>query len=289
MKFFKSAKAYSELIKLGHTLFALPFALSALCLAYINGYSITPSRFIWIVLAFAAARSTAMGFNRFADADIDILNPRTKNRPSVTGKISLRDVKIFTAISAAIFVFSAFMINELCFWLSFPALCVLLGYSCAKRFTAAAHYILGVALALAPIGAWIAATDGFSPRILCLGGVLFFHISGFDLVYSLQDREFDIAHNLHSVPARFGRRATLFFAAFSFAAAAALLFLTGMLFELNFAFHACAAITAVLYAGGYMTIERCGMRKVNLVFFYENVAVSALILLGTAANAIGHI
>ena len=121
MNLFKSAIAYSELIKLGHTLFALPFALSALCLAYINGYSIAPARLLWIVAAFAAARSTAMGFNRFADADIDILNPRTKNRPSVTGKISLREVKIFTAVSAAIFVFSAFMINDICFWLSFPA------------------------------------------------------------------------------------------------------------------------------------------------------------------------
>lgn len=288
MNLFKSAIAYSELIKLGHTLFALPFALSALCLAYINGYSIAPARLLWIVAAFAAARSTAMGFNRFADADIDILNPRTKNRPSVTGKISLREVKIFTAVSAAIFVFSAFMINDICFWLSFPALFVLTGYSYAKRFTAAAHYILGVALAMAPIGAWIAATDGFSPRILCLGGVLFFHISGFDLVYSLQDREFDIAHKLFSVPSRFGRRATLLLAAFSFASAAALLFITGILFELNAAFYACVATTAMLYAGGYLTIERCGMRMVNLVFFYENVAISALILLGTAANIFGR-
>lgn len=287
MNLFKSAIAYSELIKLGHTLFALPFALSALCLAYMNGYTIPPSRLLWIVIAFAAARSAAMGFNRFADADIDMLNPRTKNRPSATGKISLGDIKIFTAASAAIFVFSAYMINEACFWLSFPALLVLTGYSYAKRFTAAAHYILGIALAMAPIGAWIAATDGFSPRILCLGAVLFFHISGFDLVYSLQDREFDIAHNLFSVPSRFGRRATLLLAAFSFASATILLFLTGFLFGLNTAFYACAAITAVLYAGGYFTIERFGMEKVNLVFFYENVAISALILLGTAANIVG--
>ena len=110
----------------------------------------------------------------------------------------------------------------------------------------------------------------------------------FSLLNSLQDREFDIAHKLFSVPSRFGRRATLLLAAFSFASAAALLFITGILFELNAAFYACAATTAMLYAGGYLTIERCGMRMVNLVFFYENVAISALILLGTAANIFGR-
>lgn len=286
MKLIRNAVAYGELVKLGHTLFALPFALSALCLAYMDGHRMGATKFVWIVLAFAAARSAAMGFNRVADVGFDALNPRTMNRPTVTGEISIFYATLFTAISALLFLLFAWLINDLCFVLAFPALAVLFGYSYAKRFTWAAHYILGVALALAPIGAWIAAAGTLNFGVLALGAALFFHISGFDLIYALQDREFDIAHKLHSVPSRFGESATMRLAEVSFAAAVAMLALTGLLFKLNAFYYICAAIIALLYIAGLLTIRSCGMRRVNLVFFYLNLSISALILVGTAANLI---
>lgn len=284
MNFLKSAKIYADMIKIGHTLFALPFALSALCLAYAEGYSLTPAKIFWTIIAFAAARSAAMGFNRVADADIDAINPRTKNRPTASGKIAISAAKFFTFASAAVFVFSAYMINSLCFWLSFPALALLFGYSYMKRFSAAAHYVLGAALALAPVGAWIAAADSFDPRILALGFALLFHISGFDLIYALQDREFDISHGLHSVPARFGIRGTLGFASFSFFAAALCLVLTGIIFALPTAYFATVGVISALYAFGVSATLKYETAKVDLVFFYESVTVSFLILFGVATK-----
>ena len=285
MIFLEKAKTYADAIKLAHTLFALPFALSAAALAAGHGAEISAGVLIWIVVAFTAARSAAMGFNRIADADIDALNPRTAARPTVTGKLPLGDAKIFTAVSAAVFVGAAFMINNLCGVLSLPALGVLFGYSPAKRFTWLTHYILGCALSLAPIGAWIAVTGSFDPKILLLGACLFFGIAGFDLIYALQDMEFDRAHKLHSIPSRFGRKTTLAVAGCSFALSACALFGAGAAFGLNGWFFAAAAAVSVLYLAGLATIAVAGMAKVNLVFFYVNVSVSFLILAGSLANA----
>ncbi len=286
MKIFKSAKIYAEMIKLGHTLFALPFALSALCLAYDNGFSIDLWKFLWIVVAFAAARSAAMGFNRIVDVDIDILNPRTKNRPTATGEISKAHAKFFTIISIVIFIFSAGMINTLCLGLSPLALIVLLGYSYFKRFSSMAHYALGLALALAPIGAWIAAADTIDWRIISLGAALFFHIAGFDIIYALQDMEFDKSHGLHSIPARFGKKNSLIFAGLSFFVACAFFALTGTLFDLNLPYWICVGIIAIMYVVGLFLYVKYGAAKTNLVFFYENASISALILLGSALNLV---
>ena len=284
MKFLEKAKIYADMIKLAHTLFALPFALSAVALGYIEGGKISMLLCFWILIAFTAARSAAMGFNRAVDADIDALNPRTKNRPTITGKISIKDTKIFTGLSACIFVASAFMINNVCGWLSLPALCVLFLYSYAKRFTFFAHYILGIALALAPIGAWIAIMGCIDFRIFLLGGCLFFSIAGFDLIYALQDMDFDKQYNLHSIPARFGKNATLCIAGISFVISSILLFATGLSFELNKCFYAIASIIAIIYIVGFLTILKAGMQKVNLVFFYMNASISILIFAGILTN-----
>ena len=284
MNFFKSAVAYADLIKLGHTFFALPFALSALCLAYLKGFSFGYSKIFWVIMAFVGARAAAMGFNRIVDRDVDALNPRTKMRPSVTGKISIFDAKIFTAISIVLFFVSAGMINWLCFVLAFPALFVLLGYSYAKRFTFTAHYIVGIALAIAPVGAWIAVADSFNPQILALSLALLFNISAFDLIYALQDMEFDKSHKLHSIPAKFGRKITLILSGISFAVATICLIATGLLFHLNIFYFICVAIIAVLYAIGEFAICKYGETKTQLVFFYENVAISLLIFVGIISN-----
>ena len=280
MNFFKSAVAYADLIKLGHTLFALPFALSALCLAYLDGHTPTITTIFWVILAFAGARAAAMGFNRIVDRDVDALNPRTKTRPSVTGKISIADAKVFTIISTLVFFISALMINWLCFILAFPALAVLLGYSYAKRFTFTAHYIVGVALAIAPVGAWIAVSGTFSPKILALSLALLFNIAAFDLIYALQDMDFDKSHKLHSIPAKFGRKFTLMLSGISFVIATTLLVATGILFNLNNFYFICVTIIAILYALGEFAICKYGETKTQLVFFYENVAVAPLGIFG---------
>ncbi len=280
----REIKIYADMIKLAHTLFALPLALSAAVLAYANGAEFSAMVFLWVVAAFTAARSAAMGFNRVVDADIDALNERTKSRPTVSGKLPIMSAKIFTGISAAVFVFAAFMINPLCGALSFPALAVVLGYSYTKRFTFLAHYVLGLALSLAPVGAWIAVSGSFDPRILFLGAFIFFSIAGFDQIYALQDMRFDVEHKLHSIPSKFGKNKTLVCAGASFALAAAMLFATGAAFALNAAFFACAAAIAAMYAVGFSIILKTGLRKINLVFFYMNASISMLILVGTLAN-----
>lgn len=284
MIFIKKAKVYADLIKLAHTMFALPFALSAVTLAHIEGGQLSIWLIFWIFMAFTAARSAAMGFNRVVDADIDALNPRTQSRPSVSGKISIKDTKFFTAISAIIFVISAFFINFSCGFLSIPALIVLFGYSYAKRFTFLAHYILGIALALAPIGAWIAIMNSLDIKILLLGGCLFFSIAGFDLIYALQDMEFDIVHKLHSIPAKFGKKNTLIIAGISFIVSTLLLFSLGYAFKLNIYFYISATFIAILYLIGYITILKVGIQKVNLVFFYINATISVVIFAGIATN-----
>ncbi len=284
MIFIKKAKAYADLIKLAHTLFALPFALSAVALAYKEGASFTWKLFVLILIAFTAARSAAMGFNRVVDADIDILNPRTKQRPSVSGQISIKDTKLFTGISIVIFMIVAFCINNLCAILSVPALVVLLGYSYAKRFTYLAHYILGIALALAPIGAWIAIMGSFDARILILAGSLFFSIAGFDLIYALQDMDFDRTHNLYSIPSKFGKKITLGVAGLSFLVSTCFLFALGSAFCLNKIFYIASTIIAIIYLVGFFTILKAGMQKVNLVFFYMNASISAIIFFAIATN-----
>lgn len=280
----EKAKVYADMIKLAHTLFALPFALSAAVLAYRDGYPFDWQTFFWIIIAFTCARSAAMGFNRAVDADIDALNPRTKMRPSVSGKISIKDTKIFTAISAILFVFSAFMINTICAVLSIPALVVLFGYSYAKRWTFFAHYILGLSLSLAPIGAWLAVSGTIDWRILILACCLFFSIAGFDLIYALQDMKFDIAHKLHSIPAKFGKKITLMISAISFAVSSTMLFVLGKAFELNTIFYASAIVITILYILGFATILKAGMQKVNLVFFYMNASISIVIFAAITTN-----
>lgn len=285
MSITKSAVEYAEMIKLGHTLFALPFALSAIAIASVAGYSINPAMFVWITLAFFGARSAAMGFNRIVDAKIDAKNPRTSSRAICVNKISPKSASIFVGISALVMIISAAMLNTLCFWLSFPALGVLFGYSYCKRFTALCHFVLGVALGLAPAGAWIAVTGGFSAKILALSAALFFQIAAFDIIYALQDEDFDKANRLHSIPAKFGKSGALHIAFVLFLGAISMLFLTGVLFKMNGFYFVCAALISSIYLVGFSIFMRAGLAKVNLVFFYMNALCSLLIMLAPLPQA----
>ena len=207
MSYIRSIARYGSMVKFSHTIFAMPFALTG----YVYALCSTDAAFdvlllIKVLLAMVLARNTAMGFNRYADRKIDALNPRTRSREIPSGTITPRKAMIFVLVNAALFMLDALWINLLAFYLSPVALFVLIGYSFTKRFTAWCHIVLGVALGIAPVGAYIAVTGHFAPFPILLTGLVVTWCGGFDIVYALQDIEFDRSHSLHSVPARFGMR-----------------------------------------------------------------------------------
>ena len=203
-------KDFNELVVFEHSIFSLPFIFIAMVVGAKGWFGFK----LLILGLFAAisARNFAMAVNRYLDRDIDILNPRTKNRPSVDGRVSTKEMLIFIAINAAIFVFVAYLINDLAFKLSIPILIILGAYTLFKRFSALAHIVLGVSLGLAPIAGVVAVTATIPKWAILLSIGVTFWVAGFDLLYSLQDMEFDKKHNLHSIPSKFGAKKTLLLA-----------------------------------------------------------------------------
>jgi 4-hydroxybenzoate polyprenyltransferase len=198
---------FSELVMFKHSVFSLPFIFIAMLVAsYLdNGTGWFGWKLLLLgTLAAVTARNFAMGVNRYLDRDIDILNPRTKNRPSVDGRVSDTQMLGFILINAAAFVTVAYFVNDLAFRLSVPILMVLGAYTLFKRFSALAHLILGVSLGLAPIAGVVAVSGEITPWSVYLAAGVMFWVAGFDLLYSLQDMEFDRQHNLHSIPSKFG-------------------------------------------------------------------------------------
>jgi 4-hydroxybenzoate polyprenyltransferase len=200
--FAASTRTVLEMIKLEHTLFALPFALIGMLLA--AGGLPSGRTVLWIVVAMVGARSAAMAFNRLVDRDFDAANPRTRMRALPAGLLTPRWVAGFVVASCALLVLAAWRLNPLALALSPVALLVILGYSFTKRFTWASHLVLGLALAGAPLGGWIAVRGGVAATPFALAGAVLTWVAGFDVLYALQDREFDCARGLHSIPARFG-------------------------------------------------------------------------------------
>ncbi len=279
MSTLKNIKEYAEMIKLGHTLFALPFALCGLCLAIISGYKVSWGLFFLVILCFTGARSAAMGFNRIADLKIDAKNPRTAFRALPDGRISKFAAWFFVIFSTLVFLTSAYFINTLCFVLAFPALVVLFGYSYCKRFTFGCHFVLGIALGLAPVGAWIALAGYFDFKILALAFALLFQISAFDILYSLQDKDFDNSVSLFSIPSKFGEKKSLQICFVLFVLASAMLFLTGFLFNLNLFYFIAVALISLIYFTGFFIFKSAGLNAINTVFFKMNASSSFLILL----------
>ncbi len=193
---------YMGLVKFEHTIFAMPFALMSLLVA--TGGRPEPVTLLWVVVAMVGARSAAMAFNRIADRHIDAHNPRTSDRHIPAGEVSLVGAVVFTVIASALLVFAARQLNPLCFALSPVALAVVLFYSLTKRFTAWSHLFLGIALSVAPVGAWLAATGSFDafPLLVALGVALW--VGGFDAIYGCQDADFDRGVGLHSLAVRYG-------------------------------------------------------------------------------------
>lgn len=206
----KTVARYASMVKFSHTIFALPFAM----IGYVYGIVWSGTGFEWlllvkVLLAMVFARNMAMGFNRWLDRDIDAKNPRTAGREIPAKLISIRNAGIFVIVNLVLFELTALWINSLAFYLSPIVLVVLLGYSFTKRFTAWSHMVLGCALAIAPTGAFIAVTGTVALVPLLISTLVFTWVSGFDIIYSLQDIEFDRQNGLHSIPARFGVKGSL--------------------------------------------------------------------------------
>ena len=199
-----SVTPWFRLVRFSHTLFALPFALVGLAWGFASTGTVSLHTVLLVLVCMVLARNTAMGYNRLLDRKIDALNPRTMKREIPMGTISVRGGAVFVAVNAALFVLATFFLNSLTFYLSPVALLLLLGYSHTKRFTWLCHFWLGLTLALAPLGAFVAATGHFDLYTLLLAIGVLLWVGGFDIVYSLQDAEFDRAHHLFSIPVAIG-------------------------------------------------------------------------------------
>ena len=260
-------KNFSELVMFEHTIFSLPFIFLAMVVAAKGWFG---WRLLFLgALAAISARNFAMGVNRYLDRDIDALNPRTKNRPSVDGRVSNKEMLIFIAINAVGFIAVAYFINSLAFKLSIPILAILAAYTLFKRFSALAHIILGISLGLAPIAGAIAVLGEIPSWVVVLSIGVVFWVAGFDLLYSLQDIEFDREHNLHSIPSRFGAKNTLRIAAlFHTITVICWYFFVKMANLGNFALL--AVIISALMLGYEHYLVRKDFTKIDRAFFTVN-------------------
>jgi 4-hydroxybenzoate polyprenyltransferase len=280
-----AARDYLSLIKFAHTVFALPFALMALL---VTTGGAPPLRLIVLVLvAMVCARSAAMAYNRWADRDVDALNPRTAGREIPRGVISPRAALWLTVASAAGFAAVAYLLSPLCFVLSIPVLAVLLGYSHAKRFTSLSHAWLGLALGLAPVAAALAATGRIDaglagPAVLGLGVAAW--VAGFDVLYACQDDEFDRVHGLHSLPARLGRARAMQLSRAAHALAVVAFTAFGFIADLGAFYGAGVAAAAALLALEHRLLRPDDLRRMQTSFFTLNGLVGLALLSCTAID-----
>lgn len=275
----QSIRSYGRLIKFSHTIFALPFALSAVLLANREA-PVTLSILFWVVVAMAAARSAAMGFNRLVDSEIDRKNPRTANRATATGEIERRSVILFVLVSSGAFVLAAGMLGKLCLVLSIPVLGVLFFYSLTKRFTAYSHLFLGFGIGLAPTGAWVAVTGSIDPRILLLSIALMTYIAGFDVLYGCQDIEFDTREGLFSAPCRWGVEPALRFSTLLHIGTFIALLGLALAFRLGGVYYLFLLLITALLAVEHLLVRPDRLDNVNIAFFHINSVVSVLLLVG---------
>ncbi len=282
MLFFQKIADYFRLIKFSHSVFALPFAFTAALLA--AGGIPTPSKIFWITAAMVGGRTGAMGMNRIADRKIDALNPRTKNRELPRGIIKTKDALMFTLIAFAILVLSAYMLNPLCFKISPFVLLVLFTYSYTKRFTWFSHVVLGTALSLAPLGAWIAIKGTFDLQILPLCFAVMFWVAGFDVLYGLQDIDFDRTHNLYSIPSRFGTKKSLWVARSFHIITIGLLFFLVPIFKLSGFFLLGVFIASALMVYEHSLVKPTDLSKLDMAFFNMNGYISITIFVFTLIN-----
>jgi 4-hydroxybenzoate polyprenyltransferase len=270
-----------EMIKVQHSLFALPWAFVAAFYAAKG----MPSwgKMGWILLAMVSARSAAMAFNRAVDARIDAENPRTKNRAIPTGRLTVAFTLAFALGMVALLVISAWQLNPLVLKLCPIALLVTLGYSYTKRFTALCHFVLGLSLSAAPLGAWLAVAPDRAgdPLPYLLAAAVLFWIAGADILYACEDFEFDRTRRIHSVPAALGIRGALAISIACHILSVGLLIALGVIAHLGYWYHGAVAAIALLLVYEHSIVRPDDLRRVNQAFFQVNAVVSGVILAGS--------
>lgn len=273
---------YSNLVKLPHTVFAMPFALVGATLASYR-FPVTPRQVALILVAFTAARFAAMGFNRIADRAIDARNPRTRMREIPSGKLSVRDAALAVVVACAVFVAAAGLLNPLCLELSPLALAAVLFYSYTKRFTRYAHIVLGFAMGIAPVGAYLAIAGRWSQPaavLLALAGGVLCWGGGFDILYSLQDIEFDRGEGLHSIPAALGPRGALLFSRVLHLGAVLCFGAVGFLLpELGTLFFVAVAVIAAMLVYEQSLVRHDDFSRIDAAFFTVNGTISIVFFL----------
>ena len=287
MALWKSVENYSRMIKLSHSLFAMPFAGLALIQA-LNVHDSDTGTIVWktflIIVCMVAARSAGMGMNRYADRYIDSSNPRTAQRELPAGTISSSSVLFFIAISSLVFVGSAWLLNPLSFFLSFPALAVLFLYSFSKRFTWLCHYILGAGIGIAPLGAWVGMTGYLSIEPFFWFFGLLFQIAAFDVLYAMQDHDFDIKMKLHSIPSRFGRGGAYTFSIFSFVFATLFYIYAGLWFDFKIIYYLFILVSFIIMIYE-LDLARVHRGKIFPPLFYSlNTSISIFVFAGVIAS-----
>jgi len=276
---------YSRLVRFSHTVFALPFALASVALAWPR-HPVTLRALLWILLAMVAARTAAMGFNRLADRKFDALNPRTQSWELPSGTVRIGEATALTGGAAVIFVFAAFQLNWICFVLSPLALAIIFFYSLTKRFTWTSHLFLGLALAIAPVGAWLATVtlpiDLAELRVpVYLGLAVVFWLAGFDIIYSLQDREFDRSLGLHSIPVKFGVAGALRLSSLSHGLTILFLGLIGLSARMGLVYWIGFILVASVLFWEHRIVKPSDLSRINRAFFDLNAYVSVGYFLAT--------
>jgi 4-hydroxybenzoate polyprenyltransferase len=281
---------FLKLIRFSHTLFALPFAAAGFALGAreARAGALDAARIAGLALAaIVCARTAAMVFNRLVDRRFDATNPRTSSRASVTGEIGPREMTLAVVLAAAGFAGASFLLNPLCGALAFPALAVILGYSYTKRVTALSHFVLGLALALAPLGAYLAVTGAFGAAtagMLFLAGSVLFWTAGFDILYACQDVEHDRRSGLFSLPAKLGVPRALLVARACHALVLVLLVLAARALGLGIVFSMGVVVTGVLLAVEHRLVGPDDLTRVPTAFFQINVLVSFVVMVAVLAD-----
>ncbi|MGN6438575.1 MAG: UbiA-like polyprenyltransferase [Agriterribacter sp.] len=293
-----TAKRYLSLIKFSHTIFAMPFAMIGFFLAIFRGFyaealeqskikeadswslyidsKLIGLKFVLVVLCMIFARSAAMAFNRYLDREFDAKNPRTAIREIPAGIIKANSALLFTVLCSALFVVCAFFINPLCFYLSPVALLVVLGYSYTKRFTMLCHLVLGLGLSLAPIGAYLAVVGRFDWLPVMFSLTVLFWVSGFDIIYSLQDEEFDKSQDLYSIPAALGKKKALRVSEILHVFSALIVIAAGMYGRFGVWYWLGVAVFTGMLIYQHSIVKPNDLRRVNIAFMTANGIASVV-------------
>ncbi|WP_027177722.1 4-hydroxybenzoate octaprenyltransferase [Maridesulfovibrio bastinii] len=282
--FWVNLKIVCRMIKIEHSIFALPFAYAGIFLGSHGWPKFVP--FVLLTIAMVAIRSFAMAYNRLADINIDVDNPRTRGRALVTGELSVSFTTFFIIACGVIFILACMGLNEVCLQLSPFALIWSALYSYTKRFTKLCHFFLGSVLALAPIAGWISVDPRFHiAQFLMFFGVLFW-VAGFDILYATQDRKFDRNYGLHSIPAQLGLDKSLTISTFCHVNTAVFFLLAGFAAGMGFIYFLVVGVSCIILIYEHSVISSKDMSKVNMAFFTLNGAISILFFFGVMLDVL---